>query len=209
MEKIVKHKIIIDYLKELFPDARCELNYKSDVDLLVAIVLSAQATDKSVNKISVDLFKKYKTWEDYNNVDIKELEQDIKSIGLYRNKAKSIKGIAKYMIDNNINVLPADEKFLESLPGVGRKTSNVFLSEWYKIPKIAVDTHVTRTSKRLRLANVKDDVLTIEKKLMKFFNKDEYIDIHHRLIHFGRYICLARNPKCEGCKFKDFCKKDV
>lgn len=197
---------IFDYLDELFPNPICELNYNKDYELLIAIVLSAQTTDKRVNKVTEVLFDKYKTLEELSKADIKDIENIIKEIGTYHKKAVFVKEIATSLLANNC-VVPNDRKYLESLSGVGRKTTNVFLSVIYNEPTIAVDTHVNRVSKRLSLASVSDDVLTVEKKLMKKIPKERWSKTHHQLVLFGRYKCKATKPECSDCKLKDICKK--
>lgn len=197
---------IFNYLDELFPNAECELNYKKDYELLIAIVLSAQTTDKRVNKVTNILFSKYKTIEELSNANVKDIENIIKEIGTHHKKAIYVKEIAT-SINNIGGKVPNDRKYLESLSGVGRKTTNVFLSIIYNEPTIAVDTHVTRVSKRLGIANNKDDVKTIEKKLMKKIPKDRWSRTHHQLVLFGRYKCKATKPDCTDCKLKDICKK--
>lgn len=196
---------IFNYLDELFPNPICELNYNKDYELLIAIVLSAQTTDKRVNKVTEVLFNKYKSLEELSNASVSDIENIIKEIGTYRKKAIFVKEIASSLVKNNC-IVPNDRKYLESLSGVGRKTTNVFLSEIYKEPTIAVDTHVARVSKRLGLANNDDDVLTIENKLMKKIPKDRWSRTHHQLVLFGRYKCKAIKPECSNCKLKDICK---
>ena len=196
---------IFNYLDELFPNPICELNYNKDYELLIAIVLSAQTTDKRVNKVTEVLFNKYKSLEELSNASVSDIENIIKEIGTYRKKAIFVKEIASSLVKNNC-IVPNDRKYLESLNGVGRKTTNVFLSEIYKEPTIAVDTHVARVSKRLGLANNDDDVLTIENKLMKKIPKDRWSRTHHQLVLFGRYKCKAIKPECSNCKLKDICK---
>ena len=197
---------IFNYLDELFPNPKCELNYNKDYELLIAIVLSAQTTDKRVNKVTSVLFSKYKNVNDLANAKIEDIENIIKEIGTFRKKAIYVKDIAESISEIGGKV-PNDRKYLESLSGVGRKTTNVFLSEIYNEPTIAVDTHVTRVSKRLNLVNDKDDVTTIEKKLMKKIPKERWSRTHHQLVLFGRYKCKAIKPDCSNCKLKDICKK--
>ena len=197
---------ILDELEIMFPNAECELVHKNAYELAVAVALSAQTTDISVNKITPKLFNSYPTPHDLASADIKEIENHIKSIGLYRNKAKSIKGLAQGLIDLYNGEVPKEMDELILLPGVGRKTANVIMSVCFNIPAIAVDTHVERVSKRLGLAFKNDSVLVVEKKLQKKIKKDRWNKAHHLFIFFGRYKCTARNPKCEGCPFYDFCK---
>ncbi len=202
----MNHKLIEDYLDELFKNPRCELNYNKDYELLIATVLSAQTTDKRVNQVTEVLFNKYNTLEKLSNADIDDIKEIIKPIGTFNKKSVFVKDIANYLIDNCNGVVPNDEKILTSIPGVGRKTSNVVRSNLFNYPAIAVDTHVNRVSKRLKLANEKDDVLTVEKKLMKKFPKESWSKLHHQLVLFGRYHCTAAKPKCDSCKLKDICK---
>ena len=197
---------ITTYLDELFPNPICELNYTKDYELLLGIVMSAQTTDKRVNEVNKVLLTKYKTIYDIANADIKDIEKIIKPIGTYKKKSIYIKEIANRLIKDNKLPVPNDRKYLESLPGVGRKTINVFLAIIYNEPTIAVDTHVNRVSKRLGLANDTDDVLEVEKKLTKKIKKDKTNKVHNQLVLFGRYKCKAINPICTDCKLKDICK---
>lgn len=195
------------YLDELFPDAYCELNYTKDYELLLAVMLSAQTTDKRVNKVTPILFQKYDTLEKLKEAEIKDLENIIKEIGTYRKKAIFIKEIATVLVNQYGSKMPMNRKALEALPGVGRKTVNVVLGELGVEPAIAVDTHVERVSKRLKLAKIDDSVLEVEKKLQRKFKRDSWVKRHHQLIFFGRYHCKAIKPECENCKLKDICRK--
>lgn len=197
---------ILFVLDEMFPEAQCELNHTNGFELLVAVMLSAQTTDKSVNLLTDSLFQKYKTPEDYLNVDITELQNDLRSIGLYKNKAKNLQKMCKILIDEFDGEVPHRQDHLETLPGVGRKTANVVLSVWFGVPRIAVDTHVERISKRLKLAYEKDSVVKVEEKLMRKIPRDRWSKTHHQMIFFGRYHCTARKPDCEHCKLIDLCK---
>lgn len=201
----MKTNRIEEYLDLLFPNPKCELIYNKDYELLIAIVLSAQSTDKRVNSVTPILFKKYPTLNELKMANLGDLESIVRPVGSFRKKASYIKNIACILIDDYNGVVPTDRDELIKLPGVGRKTSNVFLSEFYDIPAIAVDTHVERVSKRLKLASKKDDVLTIEKKLMKKFSKEVWGKRHIQLVLFGRYYCKAIKPECENCKLKDIC----
>ena len=202
-----KVELIVAYLDELFPEAHCELLHSNELELLIAVVLSAQTTDQSVNKITPSLFSKYKTVEDYANAALEDLQNDIRSIGLYRNKAKSIKGLANDIMTRFQGVVPSTKEELETLPGVGRKTANVVGAEAFNIPGIAVDTHVERIAKRLGFAKKEDSVLVVENKLMKAIAKERWIKTHHQFIFFGRYFCKATNPNCSQCKLYDICKE--
>ncbi len=199
--------MIIDFNKKLdimIPNAKCELNYNKDYELLLATVLSAQCTDKRVNEVTKVLFKY--DLNDLIKIDIKEIEDIIRPCGSYTKKALYIKEIANRLVNECNGKIPNDREYLESLPGVGRKTTNVVLSNLFDVAAIAVDTHVERVSKRLRLANKNDDVLVVEKKLMKKIPKELWGKSHHQLVLFGRYICKARNPLCDECLFYDDCK---
>ena len=199
---------VLEYFDELFPDAYCELNHESDFQLLVAVMLSAQTTDKKVNQLTENLFKKYPTVEAVSQASLPELEQDIKTIGLYRNKAKNLLALSHVLIEQFDGIVPSDQKQLESLPGVGRKTANVVRSVCFDIPAIAVDTHVERIAKRLGLAKVGDSVEVVEQKLKRKIKRERWNRAHHLFIFFGRYQCTARNPQCDQCPFASFCKKD-
>ena len=198
---------ITNYLDELFPNPRCELDYNKDYELLIAVMLSAQTTDKRVNMVTKVLFNKYKTLEELSNADINDIIDIIRPIGTFNKKAQNIISISKSLLSDKNGIVPNDRQYLESLNGVGRKTTNVVLSNLYNIPCIAVDTHVSRVSKRLGIANKNDDVLIIEKKLNKKFSKDELGRLHHQLVLFGRYYCKSKNPLCDNCKLKDICKE--
>ena len=197
---------ILSVFGEMYPNAECELNHTNGLELLVAVMLSAQTTDKSVNILTKNLFNKYKTPEDYANADILELQNDLKRIGLYKNKAKNVKRMAQLLIENFEGRVPSSQVELESLPGVGRKTANVVLSVWYDVPRIAVDTHVDRVSKRLKLAYKSDTVYQVEEKLMRKIPKNKWSETHHQMIFFGRYHCTSRKPNCDTCKLKDLCR---
>ena len=192
---------------KMFPEAHCELNHSNPFELIIAVSLSAQCTDALVNKVTKELFKKYKTPEDYLKVSLEELQNDIRSIGLYRNKAKNIQSLCKIVIDEYDGEIPMDRDELTKLPGVGRKTANVVVSVAFNIPAIAVDTHVERVSKRLGICRWKDSVLEVEKTLMRKVPKDEWSVTHHRLIFFGRYHCKAQNPQCTSCPFLEICRE--
>ena len=203
----MKMNKIDEYLDYLFPNPKCELIYNNDYELLIAIVLSAQSTDKRVNSVAPIIFNKYKSLEELKNAHLEDLEYIIRPVGSFRKKASYIKNIATILVDEYNGVVPTDRELLVKLPGVGRKTSNVFLSEYYNYPAIAVDTHVERVSKRLKLAYMNDDVLTIEKKLEKKFKKEEWAKRHLQLVLFGRYYCKAIKPECSNCRLKDICRE--
>ena len=197
---------ILEYLDELYPNPRCELNYNKDYELLIAIVLSAQTTDKRVNKVTKVLFNKYSSLKELSEADVSDVENIIREIGTFRRKSIYVKEIALKLVNDGYNYVPNNRDYIESLPGVGRKTANVFLSNIYNEAAIAVDTHVSRVSKRLGLVKVNDDVNTIEKKLEKKISRDKWGMTHHQMVLFGRYHCKAINPICDDCKIKDICK---
>ena len=198
---------IDDYLDSLFPNPKCELNYNNDYELLIAIVLSAQSTDRRVNTVTPIIFSKYKTLKDLKQAKISDLENIIHPVGSFRKKALYVKEIARILDDEYNGVVPRDRDLLVKFPGVGRKTANVFLSEYYNDAFIAVDTHVERVSKRLGLAYKNDDVFIIEKKLMRKFKKDTWAKRHLQLVLFGRYYCKAIKPECKNCLLSDICKE--
>ena len=202
--------MIIDiekYLDEMFPNPKCELNYNKDYELLIAVVLSAQTTDQRVNSVTSILFKRYPTIRELSAAKLADIANIIKPIGTFNKKAVFVKEIATILVNNYNGKVPNDRESLESMPGVGRKTANVVLSNLFDIPAIAVDTHVSRVSKRLGLAKKNDDVATIEKKLMKKFDRKVWGRRHHQLVLFGRYHCKANNPKCNLCALNLKCKE--
>ena len=199
-------KVITNYLDEIYKEPICELNYNLDYELLIATVLSAQSTDKRVNQVTQILFNKYNIY-DLAKLDIDIIKEIIKPVGTFNKKAIYIKEISEKLINDYQGKVPNNRSYLESLPGVGRKTTNVVLGELYQVPTIAVDTHVSRVSKRLNLVKEKDNVLQTEKKLMKLIPKEDWIKFHHQLVLFGRYNCKSIKPNCNICKLKNICKK--
>ena len=200
-----KNKKIIQLLMEEYPDAKCELEHQTPFQLLVATILSAQTTDKKVNEITKDLFKEYPTLDDFMLLTQKELEDKIKQIGLYRNKAKHIFIMCRQLKENFNGQVPNTMEGITSLAGAGRKTANVVLSNAFGVPSIAVDTHVFRVSNRIGIANAKD-VLDTEMQLQKAIDKKLWSLAHHLLIFHGRRCCYARNPNCGECIIKEHCK---
>jgi len=198
---------ILEATYAMFPDAHCELRHSNPFELTIAVLLSAQCTDETVNKVTETLFQKYKRPEDYLAVSLEELEQDIKRIGLFRSKASNIQKLCQLVIDKYGGDVPREHAQLTELPGVGRKTANVVVSNAFGVPAIAVDTHVERVSKRLGVAKEDDSVLEVEKMLMKLVPRDMWTQTHHTLIFFGRYHCKAQQPKCEICPLLDICKE--
>lgn len=197
----------LDEIATMFPNAHCELVHRNPFELLIAVVLSAQCTDALVNKVTKQLFEKYKTPEDYVSVSLEELQQDIRSIGLYRNKAKNIQQLCRILIEKYDGNVPQSRDELMKLPGVGRKTANVVVSVAFGVPAIAVDTHVERVSKRLGICRWKDSVLEVEETLMRKIPKEEWSVTHHRLIFFGRYHCKAQSPRCDACPLLHLCRE--
>ena len=198
MEKITKEKLI-STLELLHNDAKCALNYHNDYELLIAIMLSAQTTDVSVNKVTPELFNKYPTILDLSKANQDDVINIIHSIGLYKNKSFNIIGCAKQLVLDNYDYIPNDKNYLINLPGVGRKTTNVFLSEYYNENTLGVDTHILRISKRLRIINENDDVI---KELIGDYPTKKF---HHMMIMFGRNECTAKNPKCAECLIQKHC----
>lgn len=202
-----KTDYILDELEKIFPDAKCELIHSNPFELVCAVSLSAQTTDERVNMVTGELFKRYPTPNDLANADLDEVEDLIKSIGLYHNKALNLIAMAKKLVEDFDSTVPSDIDSLCTLNGVGRKTANVVRLVAFDIPSIPVDTHVSRVSKRLGLANIDDDVSIIEKKLAKKVKKSRWNRMHHLFIFFGRYLCKAKNPECFRCPFKDICRE--
>jgi endonuclease-3 len=201
-----KTKEIFSVLRELFGETpKVELDYKTEIDLLVAIILSAQCTDKRVNAVTKDLFKKYRTVADYADADVKEFENEIHSCGFYHNKTKNIINMARAVVAQFGGKIPADIQELVKLPGVGRKTASVFLAEQHKLPAIAVDTHVIRVSGRLGLTKSKNPEI-IERDLMQLIDKKDWRLVNIYLVLFGRYYCKAQKPQCNECKLKKHCE---
>ena len=202
-------KKIWDYLDKLFPNPKCELNYEHDYELLIAVMLSAQTTDKRVNKVTSVLFKKYPGIKELSEAPIDDIENIIREIGTYKRKSMYVHEITKKLRDDGYDYVPNDRDYIEKLPGVGHKSANVFLANIYNEPTIAVDTHVARVSRRLGVARDQDNVKVIEKKLEKVIPKDKWGRTHHQLVLFGRYYCTSKNPKCTNCKLKNICKEQT
>lgn len=202
----MKRELIVKTLNDMFPNAKAELNYTNNFELLVAVVLSAQTTDIAVNKVTLKLFEEYPTPHDLQKANREKVESIIKTIGLYKTKAKNIINLSQILVEKFDGEIPSNRTDLESLPGVGRKTANVVLSNAFGHNVIAVDTHVSRVAKRLGIALESDNVLTIESKIEEYFNQGDLKKLHHQLIFFGRYHCTARNPKCSSCELSDVCE---
>ena len=198
-------ELVVHYLDEIIPNPKCELNYNKDYELLLAVMLSAQTTDKRVNMVTDILFRKYPTLKSLCDAPIEDLIDIIRPIGTYTRKAMNIKNITSSLLEYG-GFVPNDRIYLETLSGVGRKTVNVVLSNLYDENCIAVDTHVARVSIRLGFALKNDDVNIIEKKLTKIFKSYSLNRLHHQMVLFGRYYCKARNPLCDDCKIQCICK---
>lgn len=195
---------ILHILDQMYPKAKCSLDFTNPLELLVATVLSAQCTDERVNQVTKSLFDKYRTAADYANAPLEELEDDIRSTGFFRNKAKSLKNCSAALVEKHQGEVPGSLEKLVKLPGIGRKTANVILGTAFKIPGIVVDTHVGRISQRMGLTREQDPV-KIEFDLMEIIPKDRWTTFSHQLIQHGRAICNARKPKCEKCPLLEHC----
>ncbi len=208
MEKMKKIQLIEQYLEDLYPNPKCELNYKKDYELLIAVMLSAQATDKSVNQVTKVLFNKYQSLEELKDAKIADIIDIIRPIGTYNRKATYLIEIANILWNDYNGKVPNNRKLLETMPGIGRKVANVVLSEWFHEDNIAVDTHVDRVSKRLGLAKNNDSVLEVEKKLQQVYQKQNWSKRHLQMVLFGRYQCKSQKPLCENCMLKEICQKE-
>ena len=206
MKKANRVKLFEEYLEELFPNPRCELEYSKDYELLIAVVLSAQTTDKRVNQVTRVLFERYPSLEALATADLEEVAEILKPIGTFHKKAVFVQKIAEVLLKEYNGHVPNDPVSLQKMPGVGRKTTNVVLSNLYDYPAIAVDTHVERVSKRLAFCKESDDVRKVEVKLQKLYAKKNWARRHHQMVLFGRYHCKAVSPNCDNCKLKDICK---
>ena len=200
-------EFITETLNYYFPTPDCELHYKQDYELLLSVMLSAQTTDKRVNEVTKIIFEKYPTLAELKDAKLEDITSIIRPLGTYQRKASYLLEIANILYYQYDGVVPNGRDKLEAMPGVGRKVANVVLSEWFKEPSIAVDTHVDRVSKRLRLAKVNDSVLEVENKLQKTFPVDDWSKRHLQLVLFGRYYCKSQKPLCDNCRLKDICKK--
>lgn len=203
-----KEKDILNYLNEIIPNPVCELNYNKDYELLLAVMLSAQTKDARVNKVTKVLFNKYDSLKKLKEADIKDIENIIKELGNYHKKSEAVINIAKILDEKYNGKVVNNRKVLENLPMVGRKTTNVVLSELFNEPTIAVDTHVERVSKRLGLVKKDDDVIKIEEKLKRKFDKNIWSKLHKQFVLFGRYYCTSKKPSCNKCKLQIYCKKE-
>ena len=201
-----KYQVVEDYLDELIPNPKCELDYFNDYSLLIAVMLSAQTKDSRVNEVTKVLFSKYKSLEELKNADYNDIKEIVMPLGNYTKKAFNIIEIARRISDEFNGVVPTDREILETFPGIGRKTVNVFFVEYLNIPAMPVDTHVERVSKRLGLVKGNASVLEIEKELMKNIKRENLGKRHLQLVLFGRYYCTAKRPQCDNCKLSNMCK---
>lgn len=201
-------KRIIEILEEEYSDARTALTFRSPLELLVSTVLSAQCTDERVNKVTRDLFRKYRSAKDYAQADMAELEEDVRPTGFFRNKAKSIKSFSTTLVERFNGEVPASLEDLLSLPGIGRKTANLVLSEAFGIPGVVVDTHVLRLTKLIGLSK-NTDPTKVEFDLMEIVSKEKWRLFSNLLILHGRAICIARRPRHQDCKIVDLCEEGI
>jgi endonuclease-3 len=200
-------KRVVELLRREYPDAHCSLDYRTPLELLIATILSAQCTDVRVNLVTPGLFRHYRSAQDFAQAPTAKLEQEIKSTGFFRNKAKSIQGCCRKLVDDYGGQVPQELDQLVQLPGVGRKTANVVLGSGFGIPSgVVVDTHVTRLAQRLGLTTATDAV-KIEQDLMQQLPKKEWIGFSHRLIWHGRQVCVARKPRCSACVLSKVCPR--
>ena len=196
--------IIVKLLKAEYPKSQCSLNFKTDHQLLVATILSAQCTDKRVNQITPNLFEKYKKVESFAYCDVEELAQDIHSAGYHNSKARSIQGSALKIVEEYDNQVPTNMTDLVNLPGVGRKTANCVLGECFDVPSMVIDTHMIRIMNLLGFSKTKHAV-KMEYELMEIFNRKDWVKLTHMIIDHGRVVCIARRPQCYKCVLADMC----
>lgn len=207
MTRKERYKAVVELFKKINPDAETELEYNDPFQLLIAVILSAQCTDERINKVTPALFENFPSPEHLAAVKPEEVFPFIRSVTYPNNKSKHLPGMAKMLVEDFNGVVPGDINELQKLPGVGRKTANVIASVVYNQPAMAVDTHVYRVSKRIGLVNQNAKTpLEVEKQLVKYLKKDDIAIAHHWLILHGRYVCMARNPKCEECKISHLCR---
>lgn len=204
MKQKDRQQLILDRLAETYAGAKTALNYRNPFELLIATILAAQSTDRQVNVITAPLFEKYPDPESFARLTPEELEQEIKGVGLYKNKSRSIIATCRQLLEKHQGQVPAEREALEALPGVGRKTANVVLSVGFGVPALAVDTHVFRVANRLRLAQAKNPLET-EKQLCAIIPENLWSQAHHWFIYHGRQVCRARNPLCHACTVAELC----
>lgn len=203
---MTKNSQVVDYLEKLYPQAHCELNFKNIYQLTISVILSAQTTDVSVNKVTPSLFRRFKSFDELASAKYKDVADLIKQLGLFKIKAKRIIEVSKIIVNEYKGKVPNDLDTLVGIKGIGRKTASVILIEGYNLQAFPVDTHIHRISLRLGIASKKDDTYKVEMKLRKYFSDQDWRKLHHQLIAFGRYSCMARNPSCDTCELKNICK---
>ena len=203
---MIKPEVLFSYLDEKYPDAHCELTYTKDYEFLIAVMLSAQTTDKSVNQATAVLFKNYPTIEELANANLDDVRFIIRHLGMFQVKAQNVIKIANILLKQYGGKVPNDPEALLAMPGVGNKTKNCVLAELYNEPLLAIDTHMQRTAKRLGIADEKDSVEKIEQKFMSIIPRERVVKTNHQIIWFGRYFCKAISPECAQCKLKPYCK---
>lgn len=203
---MTKSETVYNYLNELYPDAHCELNFRNIYQLTISVILSAQTTDISVNKVTPRLFKQYPSFKVLARAKIKDVELLLKQLGLYKIKSARIIEVAQIIEKEHKGIVPQDLETLTNIKGIGRKTASVIMIEGYNLSAFPVDTHIHRISLRLGIAKSTDSVYQVELNLRKFFKDFDYRKLHHQLIAFGRYSCMARNPNCGSCELKSICK---
>ena len=196
---------ILNFLNILYPNVGCELNYSKDYELAIAVMLSAQTTDASVNRVTPILFSKYKSVEELAKAEPQEIENIIHTLGLSHNKSINVSLFSEKLFNEFNSILPRDKDILITFPGIGNKSAGVIRAEVFKIPDLPVDTHILRISNRLGLTESQNPDV-VEKDLKNQINEDLWIKTHHQFIHFGRYYCTAKNPHCEDCQLKKYCK---
>ena len=199
--------LIYESLLKMYPDAHCQLDYDSDFQLAVAVLLSAQTTDVSVNMVTKQLFARYPDARSLSEAPLEELESIIRQLGLFHAKARNIRQMASEIVRRHDGVLPKDFDGLTTLSGIGVNCANVIMAEIYHIPAFPVDTHVSRIARRLGIAEENDSLAAVERKLRDYFPEERWIKMHHLLILFGRNMCRARNPQCRDCPFTEFCRE--
>ena len=207
MNKEIARSILDEIKNEYVSNPKPELDFNNNFELLCAVMLSAQTTDKRVNEVTKELFKKYPTPKSLSKADLDDVIAIIKSLGLANNKAKNIISLSEKLVNDYNSVVPSTIEELTKLPGVGRKTANVVLGLGFNIPSMPVDTHIYRMSVRFKFIKEDDSVIVAEEKLKKHIPKDRWIEAHHLLLLFGRYHCKSQNPLCKECKLKKFCIK--
>ncbi len=208
LQQKTRAKSVVSELNKAYPDSKCSLNYSTPHELLVATILSAQCTDHRVNQVTPELFRKYKSPEDYAYSDVAELAKDVHSCGYHNQKAKSIQGSSLKIVEEFNGILPDTMVELVMLPGVGRKTANCILGEIYKVPSMVIDTHMVRIMNLLGFTNTKD-AKKIEFELMEIFKEDKWVTLTHMIIDHGRAVCIARRPECGSCVISKFCPSEI